>query len=391
MHCFGIVSQCLLRESLRVSVPGMVRVYPNGDWRRILTGSKPEVTFQVTYLDRQLKLTGIVSDDDTHAPTTSTTSTAGTAANAQDTAIQVTAGPVSGAAPDVSYTYTFEIGKDAEPRLYHYHLQFTAKNKDVRAYFTLPVSASDAGKLDQVKAKVPVMLEGNPGDTLQTDLNIRNNFRDYAVTVESVAVTSTPPGLIKAATVPIGDRDHPIRIQPGVAKAIHVPTIEVVGYSVSQLVSDVTVQATKPSVNFTIQYRDDQQAGQSPDRDPLQLEIDPVPIQIRPNYPSLLFWATMGAVAGTALMSVARLINLVNSDDNIKFRAWSARNQILYHCICVVVAVAVFVFGLVFQIEILAFQSKIHAANDNPIVGFVVGFVAGLAGPNAFFKYFNEG
>ena len=98
----------------------------------------------------------------------------------------------------------------------------------------------------------------------------------------------------------------------------------------------------------------------------------------------------MGAVAGTALMSVARLINVVHSDDNIKFRDWSARNQILYHGICVVVAVAVFVFGLVFQIEILAFQSKIHAANDNPIVSFVVGFAAGLAGPNTFFKYFNN-
>jgi hypothetical protein len=118
------------------------------------------------------------------------------------------------------------------------------------------------------------------------------------------------------------------------------------------------------------------------------------PLRIQPDYWQLFLGALFGALLGATIIFFWRKLNFVKSDEfkqqMDQYAAWGTGQKVIYHVLCIAVPVIWFIILFLVGADFLFFKEKLRASHDNPVAGFLIGFLAGVIGPASFFKWVNK-
>ena len=338
---------------------------PRSIWESARAGGHPHIIFYLKYVDVTQGTSAKISDIEPYEKLPG---------------VSLTLISKEEQANPKKYIYEFAFDPQVEPRLYRFRIKITADRKSYDPLlFELPVGVGEESRCVQDDGKGTVKpFTVRTGNSETYELNLHNDFRDYAVEIENVSVTSSPPGIISEKNFKF--ETSPVEMVPNGRERISLKGIVVNGFSPSQLIQSlVNTDQKPPTLDITVSYHDDfEREVIAP---PFQ-----VPIRIEPNYGILLGWAFGGATLGAILATCWKAVSDKQKEGQ-EVPTLNLQRQILFIVLSIIVAVIVFVLGLVLQIEIFAIQQKVHTTNDNPIIGFIVGMIGGILGPSAFFKW----
>ncbi len=276
-----------------------------------------------------------------------------------------------GGALGVEYLYDVSIPADADPHGHKVKLQLNYEDEDSTRYFALNVG-SKTGKLELVKA-----AEGSEAQTCEAGffarvqctykLSLKNNFNDYTVTIEALALDSMPPGLIESSKEP--DEQNPnLLIGPGDVQEI-TRTFIVEPLTLRNMVKGL---ATAPRLKITARYNDGNH------RPPITGFEAYAPVSIAPRT-QVLFGAVL---VGLLIGAIARYV--------LEFMVWKkqiTRGELMrFITYTVVFGLLVALLAFIGKIEIKGFT--VSGSYDNPLAMLFIGLVGALAGLQLFLGWY---
>jgi hypothetical protein len=264
-----------------------------------------------------------------------------------------------------TYTCSAEIDKSAEPRTYKLDLEFQLPDEIQHRYMDLPVGSQNSTRL-QIETETPEPVTILTGDSVPISVAVTNNYPDYPVTIIDVKPQSHVPGLLKSYEV----KTHlPIKLgASGDTKNIDV--LLHTGMALSQLLqgSDQT-----PPIDLTLYYHDgirDQVETHPPHHIKIKLGVDPA---------ATLLCAFVGSVIGVIIRVSAEKLRATQNAPRMPLGTLILVSPVL--------GVMVVLLAQVVKPELLFFAGQFRLSYDNPITGFIVGFLVALVDPQTIIEF----
>ena len=266
------------------------------------------------------------------------------------------------------YHYIVRINDNAEPRRHQVRVDFgyPEGNPDkeiVSRFFYLIVGVNSGGRLvphsPDVDSQLPLFETGFlTGKKHTYELNLRNSFPDYTVSIESIKIQSDPPGLIVPKEFIY---ENGISLTPSEVKTIPLE-FETTPLGLKNLIKGL---GTMPRFRADIFYNDGNERRIT--------DFKPrLPISIPPTSRVLLGSVFLGLLFGALIRAL------------LEFKLF--KKQLTRRGVIKVVSYSL-IFGMVMvilvaagQIEIKAKTFAMSSSYDNPLTMLIIGLIGALAG-----------
>jgi hypothetical protein len=264
------------------------------------------------------------------------------------------------------YKYLADIPDGTEPRIYLITLSFAVPgDKNINRTFWLYVGVRNKGKLSVVTDTTGT-TEFYTGTTNKYQLQLENNFPDYAVNIRSVTIRSDPNGLVEGKTIPItGMNIDPMQrgvIDLDLKTAPMSFTNLLSGFSDStRLILDVTYDD-----GYNRVVTDLSQA---------------VKVKIRPRDRVLVVAMLVGVLVGAILKLYLQRLQQQG--------IISRREVIVAVTITSLIGLVVSFVAVVGRIKIIAFDQM--GSYDNPAVIFVISLAGAVGGAQLLSTFIKSG
>lgn len=264
------------------------------------------------------------------------------------------------------YKYLADIPDGTEPRIYLITLSFASPGeKNINRTFWLYVGVRNKGKLSVVTDTTST-TEFYTGTANKYQLQLENNFPDYAVNIRSVTIRSDPNGLVENKTIPItGMNIDPMQrgvIDLDLKTAPMSFTNLLSGFSDStRLILDVTYDDGYNRVVTDLSQ--------------------PVKVKIRPRDRVLVVAMLVGVVIGAILKLYLQRLQQQG--------IISRREVVVAVTITSLIGLVVSFVAVVGRIKIIAFDQM--GSYDNPAVIFVISLAGAVGGAQLLSTFIKSG
>jgi len=264
------------------------------------------------------------------------------------------------------YKYLADIPDSTEPRIYLITISFASPGeKNINRTFWLYVGVRNKGKLSVVTDSTNT-TEFYTGTTNKYQLQLENNFPDYAVNIKSITVKSDPRGLVNGETVDIPN----MSIDPAQRGAIDLD-LKTAPMSFTNLLSGFS-DSTRLIVDITY---DDGYGRTVTDLS------QAVKLKIRPRDRVLVIAMLIGVVVGAILKLYLQRLQQQG--------IISRRDVFVAVGITSLIGLVVSFVAVVGRIKIIAFDQM--GSYDNPAVIFVISLAGAVGGAQLLSTFFKSG
>ena len=264
------------------------------------------------------------------------------------------------------YKYLADIPDGTEPRIYLITLAFAFPgDKNINRTFWLYVGVRNKGKLSVV-ADTTNTTEFYTGTTNNYQLQLENNFPDYAVNIRSITIKSDPRGLIEGKTVQI----QGMSIDPMQRGVIDLD-LKTAPMSFTNLLSGFS-DSTRLIVDVT--YDDGY------NRVVTDL-TQSVKVKVRPRDRVLVVAMLIGVVIGAILKLYLQRLQQQG--------LISRREVVVAVSITSLIGLVVSFIAVVGRIKIIAFDQM--GSYDNPAVIFVISLAGAVGGAQLLSTFIKSG
>ena len=264
------------------------------------------------------------------------------------------------------YKYLVDIPEGTEPRIDLVTISFAfADHKNINRTFWLYVGVRNKGKLNVVTDSAST-TEFYTGTTNKYQLQLENNFPDYAVNVKSITIRSDPRGLIDSKTVELSN----MNIDPAQRGAIDLD-LKTEPMSFTNLLSGFS-DSTRLILDITY---DDGYGRTVTDLS------QAVKIKIRPRDRVLVIAMLVGVVIGAILKLYLQRLQQQG--------LISRREVVVAVGVTSLIGLVVSFIAVVGRIKIIAFDQM--GSYDNPAVIFVISLAGAVGGAQLLSTFFRSG
>ncbi|HKS10326.1 MAG TPA: hypothetical protein VJS13_12320 [Pyrinomonadaceae bacterium] len=244
------------------------------------------------------------------------------------------------------YSFLANIREGIEPKNYTLAIVFRYPGQlPIRQYFPLCVGVRNKGKLTVVNgSSTPEFYVGKSN---KYQIELQNNFQDYATKIRSITVSSEPAGVVEPVSVPFQD----VTIEPLQRKSISVD-VKAAPISFTNLLNGF---GDSSELIVQVDYEDGNGRVITDLRQPVKLRM-------KPSGATLLLAMLIGGVIG-ALAKCYRQKERILKLDTL---------------LAIVVGLAVAFVAIVAKIKIMAFD--ISGGYDNPAMLAIISCGAALGG-----------
>jgi|GEM_PF-1232840 len=264
------------------------------------------------------------------------------------------------------YKYLADIPDGTEPRIYLITVSFASPNeKNINRTFWLYVGVRSKGKLSVVTDSDST-TEFFTGTTNKYQLQLENNFPDYAVNIKNITIRSDPSGLVEGKTVDISN----MSIDPAQRGVIDLD-LKTAPMSFTNLLSGFS-DSTRLKMDVTY----DDGYGRS-----VTDLSQSVKIKVRARDRVLIVAMLIGVVIGAILKLYLQRLQ----QQGIITR----REVFVAVTITSLIGLVVSFIAVVGRIKIIAFDQM--GSYDNPAVIFVISLAGAVGGAQLLSTFFKSG
>jgi hypothetical protein len=264
------------------------------------------------------------------------------------------------------YKYLADIPDGTEPRIYLITVSFASPNeKNINRTFWLYVGVRNKGKLNVVTDSDST-IEFFTGTTNKYQLQLENNFPDYAVNIKNITIRSDPNGLVESRTVDVSN----MSIDPAQRGVIDLD-LKTAPMSFTNLLSGFS-DSTRLKLDITY----DDGYGRS-----VTDLTQSVKIKIRPRDRVLVVAMLIGVVIGAILKLYLQ---------RLQQQGLITRREVFVAVtITSLIGLVVSFIAVVGRIKIIAFDQM--GSYDNPAVIFVISLAGAVGGAQLLSTFFKSG
>lgn len=264
------------------------------------------------------------------------------------------------------YKYLADIPDGTEPRIYLVTVSFASPGeKNISRTFWLYVGVRNKGKLNVVTDSDST-VEFFTGTTNKYQLQLENNFPDYAVNIKNVTIRSDPNGLVEGKTVDISN----MSIDPAQRGVIDLD-LKAAPMSFTNLLSGFS-DSTRLKLGVTY----DDGYGRS-----VTDLSQSVKIKVRPRDRILVVAMLIGVVIGAILKLYLQRLQQQG--------VITRREVFVAVTITSLIGLVVSFVAVVGRIKIIAFDQM--GSYDNPAVIFVISLAGAVGGAQLLSTFFKSG
>ena len=263
------------------------------------------------------------------------------------------------------YKYLADIPEGTEPRIYLITLSFASPGeKNINRTFWLYAGVRNKGKLSVV-TDPDSTIEFFTGTVNKYQLQLENNFPDYAVNIKNITIRSDPSGLIESKTADITN----MSIDPAQRGVIDLD-LKAAPMSFTNLLSGFS-DSTRLKVDITY---DDGYGRTVTDLS------QSVKIKVRPRDRILVVAMLIGVVVGAILKLYLQRLQQQG--------IISRRDVFVAVTITSLIGLVVSFVAVVGRIKIIAFDQM--GSYDNPAVIFVISLAGAVGGAQLLSTFFKS-
>src|SRR6476661_4957375 len=264
------------------------------------------------------------------------------------------------------YKYLADIPDGTEPRIYLITVSFGSPNeKNINRTFWLYVGVRNKGKLSVVTDSDST-IEFFTGTTNKYQLQLENNFPDYAVNIKNITIRSDPSGLVESKTVDVSN----MSIDPAQRGVIDLD-LKAAPMSFTNLLSGFS-DSTRLKMDVTY----DDGYGRS-----VTDLSQSVKIKIRPRDRVLVVAMLIGVIIGAILKLYLQ---------RLQQQGLITRREVFVAVtITSLIGLVVSFIAVVGRIKIIAFDQM--GSYDNPAVIFVISLAGAVGGAQLLSTFFKSG
>jgi len=264
------------------------------------------------------------------------------------------------------YKYLADIPDGTEPRIYLITVSFGSPNeKNINRTFWLYVGVRNKGKLSVVTDSDST-TEFFTGTTNKYQLQLENNFPDYAVNIKNITIRSDPSGLVESKTVDVSN----MSIDPAQRGVIDLD-LKAAPMSFTNLLSGFS-DSTRLKMDVTY----DDGYGRS-----VTDLSQSVKIKIRPRDRVLVVAMLIGVIIGAILKLYLQ---------RLQQQGLITRREVFVAVtITSLIGLVVSFIAVVGRIKIIAFDQM--GSYDNPAVIFVISLAGAVGGAQLLSTFFKSG
>ena len=264
------------------------------------------------------------------------------------------------------YKYLADIPDGTEPRIYLITVSFGSPNeKNINRTFWLYVGVRNKGKLSVVTDSDST-IEFFTGTTNKYQLQLENNFPDYAVNIKNITIRSDPSGLVESKTVDVSN----MSIDPAQRGVIDLD-LKAAPMSFTNLLSGFS-DSTRLKMDVTY----DDGYGRS-----VTDLSQSVKIKIRPRDRILVVAMLIGVIIGAILKLYLQ---------RLQQQGLITRREVFVAVtITSLIGLVVSFIAVVGRIKIIAFDQM--GSYDNPAVIFVISLAGAVGGTQLLSTFFKSG
>jgi len=264
------------------------------------------------------------------------------------------------------FKYLADIPDGTEPRIYLVTLSFASPgDKNINRTFWLYVGVRNKGKLSVVTDSDST-TEFFTGTSNKYQLQLENNFPDYAVNIKNVSIRSDPNGLVESKTIDISN----MSIDPAQRGVIDLD-LKAAPMSFTNLLSGFS-DSTRLKLDVTY---DDGYGRTVTDLN------QSVKIKVRPRDRVLVVAMLIGVVIGAILKLYLQRLQQQG--------IISRRDVFVAVTITSLIGLVVSFVAVVGRIKIIAFDQM--GSYDNPAVIFVISLAGAVGGAQLLSTFFKSG
>jgi hypothetical protein len=253
------------------------------------------------------------------------------------------------------YTYLADIPENTEPRIYLITMTFAfSDHKNINRTFWLYVGVRSKGKL-VVDTDNTSTTEFYTGTTNKYQVELVNNFPDYAVNIKSVTIHSEPRDLIESKTVEISN----MSIDPAQRGVIDLD-LKTAPMSFSNLLSGFN-----DSSQLIVDVSYDDGYGRT-----VTDLSQPIKLKVRPRDRVLVIAMLIGVIIGAILKLYLQRLQQQG--------VISRREVFVAVSITSLIGLVVSFIAVVGRVKIIAFDEM--GSYDNPAVIFVISLAGAVGG-----------
>jgi hypothetical protein len=264
------------------------------------------------------------------------------------------------------YKYLADIPDGTEPRIYLITISFASPGeKNINRTFWLYVGVRNKGKLNVVTDSDST-TEFFTGTTNKYQLQLENNFPDYAVNIKNITIRSDPNGLVESKTIDISN----MSIDPAQRGVIDLD-LKTAPMSFTNLLSGFS-DSTR--LKFDVTYDD----GYGRSVTDLSQSVK---LKVRARDRVLVIAMLIGVVIGAILKLYLQRLQ----QQGIITR----REVFVAVSITSLIGLVVSFVAVVGRIKIIAFDQM--GSYDNPAVIFVISLAGAVGGAQLLSTFFKSG
>jgi len=263
------------------------------------------------------------------------------------------------------YKYLADIPENTEPRIYLITVSFFPGDRNINRTFWLYVGVRNKGKLSVV-TDTTATTEFYTGTINKYQLQLENNFPDYAVNIRSITIKSDPRGLVEGQTIPVKD----MNIDP-LQRGVVDLDLKTAPMSFTNLLSGFS-----DSTRLIIDVTYDDGLGR------VVTDLSqPVRLKIRPRDRVLVVAMLIGVLIGAILKLYLQRLQQQG--------IISRRDVFVAVGITSLIGLVVSFVAVVGRIKIIAFDQM--GSYDNPAVIFVISLAGAVGGAQLLSTFIKSG